>query len=89
MTTHVYARQDAALRDCVKRDGGTQTGVAERAGMTLSRLNQLCTGKDTGIPVRLAARLEDALGVPRGTLFTADRDAVEFLAPYLVVRDGG
>jgi hypothetical protein len=58
---------------------GPQVTVASRAGMSLQRLNQLVTGTALKIDARLAGKLEDVLGVPRGTYFEAD----EVLRPYV------
>lgn len=60
---------------------GTQVDVAAAAGLSTQRVNQLYTGAHDVLEVRKARRLEEALGVPHGSLFTAI-DA-QLLAPYV------
>lgn len=59
---------------------GTQTEVAASAGMQLARLNAIVRGKAPVIPARRAAALEQALGVPLGTLFASEEP--ELMARY-------
>lgn len=57
--------------------------VAKIAGCSRSFLCQLSTGRQTGVAPRLAADIEDALDVDRGSLFTLTPADAELLAPYL------
>lgn len=82
MAMYVRVRTQAALRAAVQH-AGTQAKVAERAGMSVQRLNQLVTGSAPSIRVRQAAALEDALGVARGSLFVVDNGGVDMISPYL------
>jgi hypothetical protein len=80
MPAYVRVRKLTELRDCIDALG-TQTDVAAAAQLSLQRVNQLYTGTSTVVEVRKAARLEDVLGLPRGSLFEAlDR---ELLMPYM------
>jgi transcriptional regulator with XRE-family HTH domain len=69
MTVSVRVRN---LPDLVARLSayGMQAAVARRANISRSRLNQLVRGTRATLSVELAARVEDVLDVPRGTLFT-------------------
>jgi transcriptional regulator with XRE-family HTH domain len=60
---------------------GTQVDVAAAAGLSTQRINQIYTGAHAVLEVRKARRLEEALGLPHGSLFTAV-DA-PLLAPYM------
>lgn len=70
MTAYVRVRKLDALVAAVDATG-TQVDVAAAAGLSTQRVNQLYTGHHSIIEVRKARRLEDALGVPPGELFTA------------------
>lgn len=84
MSAYVRVRK---LDDLVQRidHTGTQVDVAAAAGLSTQRVNQLYTGAHSIIEVRKARRLEDALGVLHGTLFTAV-DAT-LLAPYITAEE--
>lgn len=86
MATHVRIRNGAHLRSLVG-SAGTQRDVARAAGMTFQRLNALISEVRPVIAVEQAARLEDTLRVPRGTLFA--HDTPELLAPYVGERRSG
>jgi DNA-binding transcriptional regulator YdaS (Cro superfamily) len=88
MAMYVRVRKQSALRRAVEH-AGTQTDVAERAGMSVQRLNQLITGVAPSIRVRQAAALEDTLGVVRGALFVVDSGGIDMIAPYLVGVEPG
>jgi transcriptional regulator with XRE-family HTH domain len=53
-----------------------------RAGMSPARLSQILSGTAPVIRVAQAARLEEALGVARGTFFTF-ADEAELVADYV------
>lgn len=84
MTALVRVRKH---EDLVQRidDTGLQVEVAEAAGLSIQRVNQLYTGSHTVIEVRKARALEDALGVPHGALFEAVDGGL--LAPYVHSED--
>lgn len=84
MTAYVRVRKVDLLVECIDATG-TQVEVAAAAGLSVQRLNQLYTGGHDVIEVRKARRLEEALGVPHGALFTAV-DA-PLLAPYIRLAD--
>lgn len=87
LTTHVRIRNGARLRALVYSAVGSQRKVAEAAGMSFQRLNALISGVRPVIAVDQAARLEDTLNVPRGSLFVLDTP--ELIAPYTVSTDEG
>lgn len=84
MTALVRVRKLDDLVDRVDATG-TQVDVAAAAGLSTQRLNQLYTGTHTTVEVRKARRLEQALGVPHGTLFAAVDGPL--LMPYLHAVD--
>lgn len=85
MTAYVRVRKYDDLRRLVTTTG-TQVDIAAAAGLSTTRLNQICVGKKETIAVDKAARLERCLGVPLGTLFEAcDGDE---LRPYISTTDG-
>lgn len=84
MTAYVRVRKVEDLVECIDATG-TQVDVAAAAGLSVQRVNQLYTGGHDIIEVRKARRLEEALGVPHGLLFTAVDAGL--LAPYLHVSD--
>lgn len=63
--------------------GGTQRDLARKVGVSPTSINLLATGKRHTTSVGVAGRIEDALGVPRGSLFALDQPDV--LAPYVSV----
>lgn len=67
---------------------GTQTDISALAGISLSRLSQLYTGRHDVIEVSKAGSLEDVLGVARGALFKFTED-YDRLAPYVDTDDDG
>jgi len=62
---------------------GSHADVAMRAGISPARLSQILTGRAPVIKVAQAARLEDVLGVPRGTFFAFAEDDAELVADYV------
>lgn len=56
--------------------------VAAAAGCSVSTLWDLCHGHSRRVTASLAARIEDALLVPRGRLFTLEDSDVLLLRPY-------
>jgi transcriptional regulator with XRE-family HTH domain len=80
MTAYVRVRKLDDLVECIDATG-TQVDVAAAAGLSVQRVNQLYTGAHQIIEVRKARRLEEALGVSPGALFTAVDGPL--LAPYL------
>ena len=79
MAVSVRVRSMSALATRVAATGA-QAEVARQANISRSRLNQLVKGSRTTLSVELAARLEDVLAVPRGTLFVFADAAL--VAPY-------
>jgi hypothetical protein len=53
--------------------------------MSPARLSQILTGRAPVIRVAQAARLEDVLGVPRGTFFAFADDEADLVADYVAV----
>jgi hypothetical protein len=53
--------------------------------MSPARLSQVLTGRAPVIRVAQAARLEEVLGVPRGTFFAFADDEADLVADYLTV----
>jgi hypothetical protein len=56
--------------------------VAAAAGCSASFLGDLCNGASRRVTAPLAARIEDAMGVPRGSLFTLQPSDAALLQPY-------
>jgi transcriptional regulator with XRE-family HTH domain len=81
MSAYVRVRKHPDLVEAVD-NSGTQTDVAALAGISLSRLSQLYTGRHHTIELHKAAALEDTLGVPRGSLFVFT-EPFGPLAPYV------
>lgn len=80
MSAYVRVRKLDDLRRAIDA-AGTQTDVAAAAHFSVQRLNQLALGRHDVLEVRKAARLEQVLNVPPGTLFDAiDGD---LLRPYI------
>lgn len=83
--TYVHVRDVDQLRAHVRQRGTSQAYLAAQADMTPARLSQLLTGARATVSVEVACALEDALAVPRGTLF-AGADP-ELAAPYFTPDD--
>jgi hypothetical protein len=83
---HVRVRDGRTLRDRVEAVG-THADVAMRAGLAPARLSQILSETAPVIKVHQAARLEDVLGVPRGTFFALDDPEADacLLAAYVDV----
>lgn len=81
MSAYVRVRKLEELRRLIDATGSTQTDIAAAAQMSVQRLNQLYVGNHLTVEVRKAARLEDVLKVPRGTLFSAVDGPL--LVPYI------
>jgi hypothetical protein len=73
--------RDAANLDAA-RAGRTYSSVASSAGCSASFLCDLCHGVSRRVTASLAGRIEDALGVPRGSLFMLEPADAELLMPY-------
>lgn len=82
MPVHVRVRDSEALRERMKTVG-KHADVAMRAGLAPARLSQLLSGAAPVINVVQAAKLEDVLGVPRGTFFAFSDGDVALVADYL------
>lgn len=80
MTAYVRVRKLDHLRRRIQVTG-TQADVAAAAGLTTTRLSQICVGEYERLAIDKAMRLERALGVPYGALFEACDRAL--LTPYL------
>lgn len=63
---------------------GEQSRVADRAGITLARINQLVRGVSLTVPARTGELIEAALGLRTGSLFQPDDP--EVLRRYLANR---
>lgn len=86
MTAYVCVRKLDDLRRCIDHTG-TQADVAAAAGLSTTRLSQICVGgKHAKLAIDKAMRLERTLGVPLGHLFVAI-DA-SLLAPYIDTTSG-
>ncbi len=83
MATYVRACDASALRQLVEATG-RHADVAFMAGLSQARLSQVLSGASPVIPLRQAAKLEDVLGVPRGTFFVLDdpEASAELIGPY-------
>lgn len=79
MTVSVRVRSLAAL---VERSmaQGSQRDLARRVGVSPTAINLLLQGKRSTVSLDLAARIEDSLDVPRGSLFRFDD--LELVGPY-------
>lgn len=64
------------------RAGRSYEDVAAEAHCSTSFFWQLCKGAQRRVSPALAAGIEDALGVPRGTLFGLDAADEALLRPY-------
>lgn len=89
MATYVRASDVDTLRERVEALG-RHADVAFRAGLSPVRLSQVLAGASPAIPLAQAAKLEDVLGVPRGSLFVVDDPAAnaETIGPYLIRGEG-
>lgn len=65
------------------RAGRSYGDVAGEAGCSTSFFFQLCRGSQRRVSPALAAAIEDALRVPRGTLFGFDAADRALLCPYV------
>ncbi|MPZ66215.1 MAG: helix-turn-helix domain-containing protein [Pseudonocardiaceae bacterium] len=77
---YVHVRDLATLQRQVA-EFGTQTALARAVDTTPQRINQLVRGARSSTDAALAAKVEDILGVERGTLFYGSRHP-ELAAPY-------
>jgi transcriptional regulator with XRE-family HTH domain len=59
---------------------GSQRGLAAKVGVSRTYINQLMLSKRSWVPLHTAVRIEDTLGVPRGSLFGFPDLAL--VAPY-------
>lgn len=88
MSTYVRASDVDALRTLIEKTG-RHVDVAYRAGITPVRLSQILSERSPVLRLEQAAKLEDLLGVARGTLFVlADPAAsADMIGPYLTHSD--
>lgn len=84
--TSVSVRSLPALLRAMQASGLSQREIARRAGTSATWFNQLVRGKRYAIGLDIAARIEDALDVPRGTHFQFPDPALA--APYAREPDG-
>lgn len=80
MTATVRVRNLAALVTATHARG-TQRDLARRVGRSPTAINNLMRGKRTVVALETAVLIEDALDVPRGSLFVADN--LDIVGPYL------
>ena len=79
MSVSVRVRNLPELLDRVEA-AGSQRQLAGRVGISATSINSLVQGKRSTVRLDTAAGIEDALGVPRGSLFViTDLDLV---CPY-------
>jgi hypothetical protein len=64
------------------RGGRTYATIAQAVGCSPSFFFQLCQGSQRRVSPALAASMEDALGVSRGTLFGFAAEDEALLRPY-------
>ena len=85
MPISVRLKSQHGLRDVVAESGLSQAAIASRARISPQRLNQLLNGpsRKFGMELDSAESLEDALNVPRGSLFGLPRTEYERARPYL------
>lgn len=81
----IYLEARADLLN-LARGGRSLRTVAKRAGCAASVLCELETGVKPRASAELAHRIEDALGVDRGTLFRLAAADAELLRPYLLAQ---
>lgn len=60
----------------------TYPGAARQIGCGFGYLHELLHGKRNRLTVEMAAKIEDKLGRPRGSMFTLSARDSERLAPY-------
>ena len=84
MPVHVRVRDGQALRERMETVS-SHADVAMRAGMSPARLSQILSETAPVIRVVQAARLEDVLGVRRGTFFSFAEDA-ELVAEFVAAE---
>lgn len=77
--------RSAAKLVAARRDR-TYHAVAKTAGCSVSFLWDLSNGTSRRVTAALAARIEDALEVQRGTLFMLEPDDAALLEPYYCAR---
>jgi hypothetical protein len=65
------------------RSGRSYVTVADAAGCSPSFLCELATGAASRVTAELAARIEDALGQARGSLFGLRSTHLDLHTPYL------
>lgn len=85
MASYVRVRDPELLQKHVRAAGTTQIDLAARVGLSPQRFSQLVTGAGPVIRAVHAAAIEDALGVPRRTLFVAEESAL--IRDYLDDQD--
>lgn len=80
---YLHVRNPEALHRAKGSRGVTLALLAVASGLTKGYISHLMTGRRTRVDPRRASRIEDALGVPRGTLFRLTAIDSELLLPYL------
>lgn len=70
-----------ALRGCTLVEVGAAAG-----GVSKGYLSQLVNGRRRTVSVEMAARIEDAVGADRGSMFTISPPDRALLAPYSADR---
>lgn len=79
MTASVRVRSLQALLE-LAQSKGTQRDLARRVGVSPTSINLLMQGKRSTVAISTAARIEDALGVERGSYFVFEDLAL--VRPY-------
>jgi transcriptional regulator with XRE-family HTH domain len=64
---------------------GTQRDLARKIGRSPTMISNLMRGRRSCVTLETAGRIEEAVGVPRGTLFRVD--GLDLVAPYLAQRE--
>lgn len=80
---YLVVRDPHRIGEAKKRAATTFKQLALATGCSKGFLCELMLGTATRIDARRAARIEDALGVPRGELFTLADDDSSLLTQYL------
>lgn len=78
----VTVRDLGVLRGTAARYG-TQSSLAEAVRVSPTRIMTLLNGTRVRLKVDLAAKIEEVLATPRGSLFVLDQSEFEQLRDYL------
>jgi transcriptional regulator with XRE-family HTH domain len=79
---YLRVRDHEALHEAQSSRYATLAELSLRTGVSVAYLSHLACGRRGRIAARHAAKIEDELGVPRGTFFELDPADVELLDPY-------